>query len=242
MADLDIQLKKENEKIIQQYRDDLVAKERECLKGISKVLEDLWQILLDQIVSAETKLPINRIKLLVESISDKTNSEWTETVKKRLNEILQNSTSITTESDLHLNIPDNIDEFNRINWHEKFSSMLNRLVKALASLDDNHEKVAELIARDVVAIIIDAIDGEKSIHGNVDSSIENNLKSLMEILGIKEMEVSPGHTYNSQIHELVIDNSKSMATDRQQRITKVISRGLILPDGKIIKAKVSIQR
>ena len=64
----------------------------------------------------------------------------------------------------------------------------------------------------------------------------------MDLVGIKEMDVKPGQVYNPELHELVIDNNKSMITDRQQKITKVISRGLILPDGKIKKAKVSIQR
>lgn len=241
LSDLNIQLKTENEKITRQYKSDLFDKERECLKSISKVLEDLWLSLSNRILSAELGLPINKIKELVESISNKTNGRWAEIVRKKLNEILQDNT-ITVESDTYINIPDSIDEFGKINWHEKYNSMLDRLVKALTSPDDSHKKVAESIARDVVTVIVNAIDGEKNIHGNVDSSVENDLKNLMEIVGIKEIEVMPGQVYNPQIHELIIDNSRSMTTDRQQKITKVISRGLILPDGKIVKAKVSIQR
>lgn len=234
LADLDIQLKTENEKLIQQYKGEIVEKERDCLEIISSVLKDLWQIFLDQIISAETKLPIYKIKELVESISKKANSSWAELANKRLNELLQDLSAS------YLYIPDNISEFNKINWHEEFNSVLEKLRNALASY--NHRKISELIIHDVIIMIASAIDGEKYIHGNVDSSIEGDLKSLLEIVGIKEIDVSPGHTYNPQIHELVIDNSKTMVTDRQQRITKVISKGFILPDGKIIKAKVSIQR
>ncbi len=204
-------------------------------------MEDLWLSLSDRIISAELRLPINKVQSLVESISNKIDRKLAEIVRKRLNEILQNS-NITTGLDMNLNIPDNIDEFNRINWHEKVDFMLDRLTKALISPDDSYKKVAELIAHDIVTVIVSAIDGEKNIHGSTDSSIENDLKNLMEILGIKEIEVTPGQAYDPEIHELVIDNSRSMTTDRQQRVTKVISRGLILPDGKIIKAKVSIQR
>ncbi len=239
LADLDNQLKTENEKITQQYKSDLIDKEKQSLKCVSKVLEDLWLSLSDRIISAELRLPINKIKSLVESISNKIDRKLAEIVRKRLNEILQN---ITTGLDMNLNIPDNIDEFNKINWHEKVDFMLDRLTKALISPDNSYKKVAELIAHDVVTVIVSAIDGEKNILGSTDSSIENDLKNLMEILGIKEIEVTPGQTYDPEIHELVIDNSRSMTTDRQQRVTKVISRGLILPDGKIIKARVSIQR
>jgi hypothetical protein len=60
--------------------------------------------------------------------------------------------------------------------------------------------------------------------------------------GMKEMDVKPGQVYNPDLHELVISNDPSLVTDREQKVTRIISRGLILPSGKIIKTKVSIQR
>lgn len=239
LADLDIQLKTENEKIIQQYKNELAEKEREYLKTTSKVLEDLWQLLSERIISVSAKLPISKIKELVESIGNKINGTMIEIVRKRLNEILQNN---NTGLDLHLNIPDNINEFSKVNWHDKYNSMLDRLIEASTSSEVRYKKVSELIARDVITVIADAVDIKKNIHGSVESSIENDLRTLMDLVGIKEMDVKPGQVYNPELHELVIDNNKSMITDRQQKITKVISRGLILPDGKIKKAKVSIQR
>ncbi|MGB9597248.1 MAG: hypothetical protein ACPL7B_13285, partial [Candidatus Poribacteria bacterium] len=59
--------------------------------------------------------------------------------------------------------------------------------------------------------------------------------------GIKELDVKVGQVYNPDLHELVVINDPSLVTDRSQKISKVISRGLILPNGKFIKAKVSIQ-
>lgn len=222
LADLDTQLKTENEKITQQYKNELAEKEKECRKTI----KNLWQLVSDRIINA--KLPISRIKELSYSIASKTNT--IEIVRKKMNEILQ-------DIELGINIQDNIG---KIHWYETYNIMLDRLMKTIASLDAM--KINELIARDVVTIIVSAIDMEKNINGNIDSGIEKELKSLMELVGIKEIDVKLGEVYNPDLHELIIDNSKSMTTDRQQKITKIISRGLILPDGKIIKAKVSIQR
>ena len=95
---------------------------------------------------------------------------------------------------------------------------------------------------DVVAMVVDAVDREKNVKVSLDTSVESDLKQLLSITGIRELEIKTGQTYNPEIHELVISSDPSLVTDREQKITKIISRGLILPNGKIIKAKVSIQR
>jgi predicted metalloendopeptidase len=85
---------------------------------------------------------------------------------------------------------------------------------------------------------VDAVDRESTKN----PAIEDELKRLLAMANIKELDAKLGQVYNPDLHELVISNDPSLVTDREQKITKVISRGLILPNGKIIKAKVSIQK
>ncbi len=204
------------------------------------VILDIYKFLNNQITITRTDESIKKIELLLESISSKVNGNWVDVAKKRLFEIVKGALK-TDSSELNISKPKSIDEFQKIDWSKEFMPIVDKLTTCVKSGNEPSQESKQLLAeigRDVIAPIVIAIDREK---GNIDPSVEDGLKELMTITGIKELDVKLGQVYNHALHELVVINDPSLVTDRDQRISKIISRGLILPDGNIIKAKVSIQ-
>lgn len=205
-------------------------------------ISDMYKSLSDQIIMTKTGELVIKIGSLLESISAKVSGNWIDVAKKRLSDIVKDM--FKTES-MELNIPKpkSIDEFQKIDWSKEFIPVMNKLLTYAKSSDETSQESKQILAeigRDVVVPIVSAIDKEKN-KNNIDSSVEENLKELLAIAGIKELDVKVGQVYNPELHELVIINDPSLTTDRNQRISKIISRGLVLPNGNIIKAKVSIQ-
>lgn len=225
-------------------KDQIVQRDKYCLESALIALNDIQNLIIQRSKMMKLSLPTNKIQNLIDAIGKKTEGKWLDPVKKRLNDIILERLGVDN-SNINIPIPESIDELRNMKWSEYFSPMVDNLISTAESAkmsDDASKQLIDVFGRDVVAMIVDAVDREKNTKGSLDQSIENDLKELLSITGIKELEVKIGQVYNSETHELVINSDPSLVTDREQKITKILSRGLILPSGKIIKAKVSIQR
>jgi len=230
--------KEQKEASPQIQEEDLSQAEKRHLNTTLSAINDIRQLL------EERASPAYRIQKLIESIAQKVNGKWAEASSKKLKEILRDNLLIPEQ--VHLPVKNSFDEFSKTDWRSQFLPIMDRLDHPELSYDladDRSRRAIESIAHNVIATVVELADSEESNHtlGKPDSA-EADIKELISLTGIKEMDVKPGQVYNPEMHELIIDNSRSMTTDREQRITRVISRGLLLPDGKIVKAKVSIQK
>jgi hypothetical protein len=243
ISDMERQIKTTDNKSVKGDKDESAQRDRYCLESALGALRDVHK-LLQRPKMTVVDLPINKIQNLLDSIGAKTEGKWLEPAKKRLNEIIRER-SVTGETDAGMPNPESFEEFGKINWSNYFAPMVDSLTAKADSTkpsDDVSKQLIDAIGRDVIAMVADAVDREKNVKVSLDTSVESDLKQLLSITGIKELEIKTGQTYNPETHELVVSNDPSLVTDREQKITKIISRGLILPNGKIIKAKVSIQR
>ena len=229
-----------DEESVKQSKDDFSEREKYYLDVALGAVREVQQVLVEQTATLQAGLPVYKIQSLIESIGVKLSGKWVDASKKRLSEIVWDMPGID-DSTAEFPDPVSIDEFRQIKWSERFTPAINRLTTLAESCNlskQSSKQVLEAIGRDVITTVVGAVDREK----NLDSSVEDDLKQLLAMTGMKEMDVKPGQVYNPDLHELVISNDPSLVTDREQKITRIISRGLILPSGKIIKTKVSIQR
>jgi len=224
---------------MQKERALIAKKNEECLETALNALNDVRQEIDNRVLEAERRSLAYRVRELLESIGAKVEGRWLDAARSKVSELLPAS---LTPTGMYNVVPKNVDEFRGINWRDQFLPLLSRLTDVSKQPDADSRRSLEAIGREVVPAIVEAADAERNIHGSADSSLESDLKEMMSLTGIREMDVRSGQIYNPDIHELVIDSNPSLTTDREQRITRVISRGLLLPGGRIVKAKVSIQK
>ena len=221
-------------------QNELVERDKYCLDATLSAMREVQQLLTERTATMQTELPVYKIQSLIESIGAKLGGRWVDASKKRLSEIIRETLGVD-DSAKDFPTPISIDELKQIKWSEKFIPAINRLTAIAESRNLSEQasrQVLESIGRDIIPTVVDAVDRESTKN----PAIEDELKRLLAMANIKELDAKLGQVYNPDLHELVISNDPSLVTDREQKITKVISRGLILPNGKIIKAKVSIQK
>jgi hypothetical protein len=228
-----------DEESVKQSKNDFSEREKYYLDIALSAVREVQQVLAEQTTTLQADLPVYKIQSLIESMGAKLNGKWVDASKKRLSEIVRNMPEIDATAEFP--DPISIDEFREIKWSERFTPAIKRLITIAESRNLSKQvpkQELEAIGRDVITTVVGAVDREK----NLNPSVEDDLKQLLAMVGMKEMDVKPGQVYSPDLHDLVISNDPSLVTDREQKITKIISQGLILPSGKIIKAKVSIQR
>ncbi|HGE71271.1 TPA: hypothetical protein ENX78_10580 [Candidatus Poribacteria bacterium] len=237
-------IQRQNQPVVEKTKNkaDYSQHEDYYLDLFFNAISDVYKLLTDQVIVAKAGESVIKIGSLLETIGAKINGNWIDVANKRLYQIVQDM--FKTESSIaDISKPKSIDEFKQIDWSKKFMPAINKLVTYAKSNNEQNQESKKILAdigRDVIVPIVSAIDREKD-KNNIDTSVEDDLQELLKIAGIKELDVKIGQVYNPDLHELVVINDPSLVTDRDQKISKVISRGLILPDGKIVKAKVSIQ-
>jgi len=241
MSEMQRQMKSKDDKSVKPSKGDFIEQDKYYLDATLGAMRGVQQLLAERTATMQAGLPVYRIQNLIESIGAKLGGKWVDASRKRLSEIVRDMIGVD-DSVTDFPNPVSIDELKQINWSEKFSSSVDKLTALVESRnvpEQTNRQIFEAIGRDVIATVVDAVDRNTK---NSDPSIEEDLKRLLVMTNIKELDVKPGQLYNPDLHELVISSDPSLVTDRDQKITKVISRGLVLPSGKVIKSKVSIQR
>jgi hypothetical protein len=241
MSEMEHQMKSRDESSVKQGKGDLVERDKFCINTTMSAIHEIQQLLAERTAIMQMELPIYKIQAIIESIGAKSGGKWVDATKKRLSDIIRDMLGVDNSA---LDFPDpvNIDELKQVKWSEKFAPAINKLTALAESRKASEQasrQILEAIGRDVIATVVDAVDRDTK---NADPSIEEDLKRLLAMANIKELDVKPGQIYNPDQHELVISTDPSLVTDREQKISKIVSRGLVLPSGKVLKAKVSIQR
>ena len=258
MSEMERQMKSRDESSVKQSKGDLIERDKYYIDATLSAMREVQQLLAERTATMQLELPVYKIQAIIESIGAKSGGKWVDASQKRLSDIVRDMLGVVLPS-IHsgnrdggtrvdnsaMDFPDpmSIDEFKQVKWSEKFTPAINRLTALAESRNVSEQasrQILEAIGRDVIATVVDAVDRESN--KNADPSIEEDLKRLLAMTNIKDLDVKPGQIYNPDLHELVISNDPSLVTDREQKISKVVSRGLILPSGKVLKAKVSIQR
>jgi len=89
--------------------------------------------------------------------------------------------------------PESFEEFGKINWSNYFAPMVDSLTAKADSTkpsDDVSKQLIDAIGRDVVAIIVDAVDREKNVKVSLDTSVESDLKQLLSIYrSLRNLEI-----------------------------------------------------
>ena len=241
MSEMERQMKSKDESSIKQSKGDLIEQDKYCIDATLSAMREVQQLLAERTATMQMELPVYKIQAIIESIGAKSGGKWVDATQKRLSDIVRDMLGVDNSA---MDFPDpmSIDELKQVKWSEMFTPAINRLTALVESRNMSEQasrQILEAIGRNVIATVVDAVDRDTK---NADPSIEEDLKRLLAITNIKELDVKPGQIYNPDLHELVISTDPSLVTDREQKISKVVSRGLILPSGKILKAKVSIQR
>jgi hypothetical protein len=240
------EMERKNRSVVEKPNKNIVdysQRDRYCLDLSLNAISDIHQILTDQVIAMQAGKSVIKIGSLLESISAKVSGNWIDVSKKRLSQIVQDMVK-TTPSITNIPKPESIDEFKQVDWRKEFIPVINSIIASAESSNEPSQESQQILAnigRDVIVPIVDAIDREKSKR-SLDISIDDDLRQLLIIAGIKESDVKIGAVYNQDLHELVVMNDPSLVTDREQKISKIVSRGLVLSNGNIIKAKVSIQK
>ena len=142
-----------------------------------------------------------------------------------------------------------MDDLISMDRRKSFSNLIDKLaaiIEDTKSPGAYHRNMLEILGREVVPTVVETVDGykkgnEATTRGTDVRALESDLQELMKLTGVREMNVKPGQPYDPDAHELVPDQDPSLVTDRNQRITEVTFRGLFLPGGRTIKARVRIQ-
>lgn len=206
----------------------LQDRQSDIINHVGIILQSFEKVINEKLFLAKTGIPIGRIRDLIKEICGEG-----DLLIKSLNDRLIGIIRDVVALNGLLNKANDLKKIKETNWEEEFSSQLDGLMNPIRFEMGNIE-VASRIGREIVAVLIESMD----IKG--DKSNEDKLGELTSIIGARILNVNVGDVFNPKYHDLIIDDK--LVTDREQRITKVISRGLVLPDGSVIKAKVSIQR